>query len=50
MLIDQEEKFAQIYEAPAIIYDGVIGTRAGSPIGNPNGSSADGVDPADLFD
>jgi hypothetical protein len=34
------------YEAPAIIYEGVITTRAGSPVFSPEG---DGVDPADLF-
>ncbi|MFQ5419488.1 MAG: hypothetical protein ACE5EY_03890 [Anaerolineae bacterium] len=35
------------YEAPAIIYEGVISTRAGSPtVFAPKG---DAVDPADLF-
>jgi len=38
------------YEAPAIIYDGVISTRAGSPTGGGSENNADGVDPADLFD
>jgi hypothetical protein len=32
------------YEAPAIVYEGKITTRAGSPEG-----AGDGVDPADLF-
>ncbi|MCP4424148.1 MAG: hypothetical protein GY803_06630 [Chloroflexi bacterium] len=42
-----DEKRA-VYEAPAIVYEGVIGTRAGSPLGHPTGS--DDIDPADLFD
>ena len=37
------------YTPPAIIYDGAITTRAGSPLGGGNGDGADGVDPADLF-
>lgn len=41
MLANQEKLSTQVYEAPAIIYDGVISTRAGSPLG---------VDPDDLFD
>ena len=32
------------YEAPAIIYEGFINTRAGTPI-----RRDDGVDPAELF-
>ena len=36
-----------VYETPAVIYEGVISTRAGSPIGVP---SDQGVDPSDLFD
>jgi hypothetical protein len=36
------------YEAPAIIYTGIISTRAGSPLGGGN-SDPVGVDPADLF-
>lgn len=34
-----------MYEAPAIIYEGTITTRAGTP----TGSGDSGVDPADLF-
>lgn len=34
------------YQAPAIIYEGKITTRAGSPAAP---GSGDGVDPADLF-
>lgn len=49
MLANQEKSSTQIYEAPAIIYDGVISTRAGSPIGT-GIDGTDGVDPADLFD
>ncbi len=39
------------YEAPAIIYKGIITTRAGSggPVGDPSGSGESSVDPADLF-
>ena len=50
-MLDNSEKLPKKeYEAPAIIYDGVIGTRAGSviPAGG-DGGGADGVDPADLF-
>lgn len=34
------------YETPAIIYEGVITTRAGSPVNDPDKS---GIDPADIF-
>lgn len=37
------------YEAPAIVYEGVITTRAGSPAGVTPGDSDAGVDPSDLF-
>jgi hypothetical protein len=40
-----EERTA--YEAPAIIYEGTISTRAGSPVSNP--SSVNDIDPAELF-
>lgn len=36
------------YERPAIIYEGQITTRAGSPT-VPDGARSDGVDPSDLF-
>ena len=36
-----------LYEVPAVIYEGVITTRAGSPTGSADDSRA--VDPADLF-
>jgi len=40
---------SQVYTPPAIIYQGQISTRAGSPIG-PIAPSDDGtVDPIDLF-
>ena len=50
----QEEKRdkREAYEAPAIIFETLITTRAGSPLGGPLGdgdAGADGVDPADLF-
>jgi len=35
------------YEAPAVIYESKISTRAGSPLSNPTG--VDDIDPADLF-
>ncbi len=35
-----------VYESPAIIYEGTIGTRAGSI---PGGGGIDDVDPGDLF-
>ena len=37
---------ARTYEAPAIIYEGNISTRAGSPLIVPDSGD---VDPADLF-
>lgn len=36
----------QAYEAPTVIYEGTITTRAGSPLG---GGGESVVDPADLF-
>ncbi len=35
------------YEAPAIVYEGLISTRAGSTV--TGGAGSDAVDPADLF-
>jgi len=35
------------YEAPAIIYEGLLSTRAGTLL--PGSQNPDGVDPADLF-
>jgi len=43
----QDKQDRKQYEAPAVIYESAITTRAGSPLGNPSGS--DGIDPADLF-
>jgi hypothetical protein len=42
-----EQKEIAVYEPPQIIYEAKIGTRAGSPLSNPNG--VDDIDPADLF-
>lgn len=42
-----KEEQRTVYETPAIVYEGMISTRAGSPLSNPSGS--DGIDPADLF-
>jgi hypothetical protein len=41
----QEDRTA--YEAPAIIFESAISTRAGSALSNPSG--VDDIDPADLF-
>ena len=35
------------YEAPAIVYEGLLSTRAGTLL--PGSQNPDGVDPADLF-
>ena len=43
----QESQDRIPYESPAIIYEGEITTRAGSPPGP--GFEDPGVDPADLF-
>ncbi len=43
----QEKQGRKQYEAPAVIYSGVISARAGSPLDNPLNSN--GYDPADLF-
>jgi hypothetical protein len=37
-----------LYRPPAIVHEGVITTRAGSPVSAPV-SNDEGVDPADLF-
>ncbi len=45
---DEEQKQERVaYEAPAIIFETRITTRAGSPLSPDAG--AEGVDPADLF-
>ena len=36
-----------VYQPPAIIYEGEISTRAGSPLSDSSGHDA--LDPADLF-
>jgi hypothetical protein len=41
-----EEKRA-VYETPAIVYEGLISTRAGSPLIVPD--DGEGIDPSDLF-
>lgn len=38
-----------VYEAPAVIYEGIISTRAGTPMSIEPDPVKDGVDPADLF-
>lgn len=37
------------YEAPAVIYEGLISTRAGSPTSVDNGGAGHVIDPSDLF-
>lgn len=49
-LLDQDcpqEEHRTTYEAPAIIFESAISTRAGSPLSNPSG--VDDIDPSDLF-
>lgn len=41
------ERQRQAYEAPQIIYESQITSRAGSPLSNPG--SVDDINPADLF-
>lgn len=43
----KHEKRTQ-YEAPAIIYESLIATRAGTPTGSGE-TNPSGVDPSDLF-
>jgi hypothetical protein len=38
-----------VYEAPAIVYEGVLSTRAGSPIPPDPGAGLFGADSSDLF-
>lgn len=48
--IRRNESTKKVYEAPAIIYEGVIGTRAGTPTFGglaPNNDPA--ISPEDLF-
>jgi hypothetical protein len=45
----KQEKKRLPYEPPAIIYEGIISTRAGSSYPSAPSDSGDGVDPADLF-
>ncbi len=50
-LPENEQKIDELraeYEAPAVIYEDSISTRAGSPLSNPSG--VDGINPDDLFD
>lgn len=48
---EKEQREQKPYEPPAIIHEGIISTRAGSPGNGLVGGSPDGtlVDPADLF-
>ena len=46
----QQKKVLVAYKRPLIIYEGIISTRAGSPVGSVDNNGATGVDPADLFD
>lgn len=37
------------YQPPAIIYEGKLSTRAGTPDFESNANSLPGIDPADIF-
>ena len=45
--LEAREEF--VYEAPAIVYEGVLSTRAGSPIPPDPGAGLFGADSNDLF-
>ena len=45
----KEKQEKKPYEPPAIIYEGIITTRAGSPASLLEESKEGGIDPADLF-
>ena len=45
----QEKQEKKPYEPPAIVYEGIITTRAGSPATLGDDGKESGVDPADLF-
>jgi len=45
---ESKKRARAAYEAPAIVYESVITTRAGSPAGATDSAGSD-VDPADLF-
>lgn len=45
----QEKQAGKGYQAPAVIYDGVISTRAGSPTTFAPEKAGQSIDPADLF-
>jgi hypothetical protein len=45
----KEKQEKKPYEPPAIIYKGIISTRAGSPAVLVGDGEENGVDPADLF-
>ncbi len=48
-LLNNPTKPLQPYISPAILYEGQIGTRAGSPVGPIAPTESDKVDPIDLF-
>ena len=45
----KEKQQKKPYEPPALVYEGVITTRAGSPATLVGDGEESGVDPADLF-
>jgi hypothetical protein len=47
--IEEKEQEKKPYEPPAIIHEGIISTRAGSPGGLTGDAENNVVDPADLF-
>jgi len=45
----QQDQSLREYQTPAIIYEGVISTRAGSPVGPIAPTDLESPDPIDLF-
>ncbi len=46
--VSKEQDQRAPYVAPAVVYEGTISTRAGSPFNSPE-KDGGGLDPADLF-
>lgn len=45
----QEQEEVVLYEAPAIVYEGMLSTRAGSPVPPDPGAGLFGAERSDLF-
>ncbi|MBK9052465.1 MAG: hypothetical protein IPL78_16610 [Chloroflexi bacterium] len=48
-VVDGKVQPLRVYQSPAVIYEGTISTRAGSPIGPISPSDDRAIDPVDLF-